>query len=188
MAIKDKSGNVYKLRGPNPMMESQDLWDMQQVVFLNKDADFDVIIVPDTTKSVRKILKDYIQKEPKEQQLELITEKPNQKLHVDEKMNQLLEEKKIPILCQMAILKESIDPLYGVKYSSVTYGPTFTFRGIIASESDLEIQLWSDQKIQPQSIVFPQNGNKRCWKIDNLMEKSGGYLMHATISDISPRF
>ena len=35
MPIKDKHGNVYKLRGPNPIMNQQQEWDKSKVAFFN---------------------------------------------------------------------------------------------------------------------------------------------------------
>lgn len=35
MAIKDKDGKVYKLRGPNPLMGDQKAWDNKHVKFVN---------------------------------------------------------------------------------------------------------------------------------------------------------
>lgn len=35
MAIKDKNGNVYRLRGPNPVMEDQDKWDSSKMKLIN---------------------------------------------------------------------------------------------------------------------------------------------------------
>lgn len=35
MAIKDKNGNVYKLRGPNPLMLEQRDWDRTQLTLIN---------------------------------------------------------------------------------------------------------------------------------------------------------
>lgn len=35
MAIKDKDGSVYKLRGPNPLMKSQEDWDKKDLKLIN---------------------------------------------------------------------------------------------------------------------------------------------------------
>ena len=35
MAIKDRDGNIYKLRGPNPLLETQEEWDKKKLSFYN---------------------------------------------------------------------------------------------------------------------------------------------------------
>jgi hypothetical protein len=43
MAIKDKDGKVYKLRGPNPIMKEQSEWDQSYVKLINLDWKSEVI-------------------------------------------------------------------------------------------------------------------------------------------------
>ena len=38
MAIKDRDGKVYKLRGPNPLMKDQREWDKRRTKFFNLDG------------------------------------------------------------------------------------------------------------------------------------------------------
>ena len=50
MAIKTKDGNVYKLRGPNPIMTEQELWNKDKLKFIN--FQFETETVKDTGKVV----------------------------------------------------------------------------------------------------------------------------------------
>ena len=41
MVIKNKDGSEYKLRGPNPIMKNQNLWDNFQIHNMNFDEVID---------------------------------------------------------------------------------------------------------------------------------------------------
>jgi hypothetical protein len=43
MPIKDKDGNVYRLRGPNPVMKTQDQWDKNKVKLINFDFEEEIV-------------------------------------------------------------------------------------------------------------------------------------------------
>ena len=43
MAIKDKDGNVYKLRGPNPLMRNQQEWDRSKLKFINMGSTTEIV-------------------------------------------------------------------------------------------------------------------------------------------------
>ena len=57
MAIKDKDGNVYKLRGPNPMMKEQKPWDLKHVKLLNFNWKEET--KKDTANPIQKFKEDY---------------------------------------------------------------------------------------------------------------------------------
>ena len=52
MGIKDKDGNVYKLRGPNPIMNKQDQWDKSKIKLIN--AKWEDIIFEDEDNAIDK--------------------------------------------------------------------------------------------------------------------------------------
>jgi hypothetical protein len=55
MAIKDKDGKVYKLRGPNPLMKDQRVWDKKQTKFFNLDG-WQTEVVEDATQEVPNVV------------------------------------------------------------------------------------------------------------------------------------
>ena len=57
MGIKDKDGNVYKLRGPNPIMNKQDQWDKSKIKLIN--AKWEDIIFEDEDNAIDKFKSDY---------------------------------------------------------------------------------------------------------------------------------
>ena len=58
MAIKDKDGNVYKLRGPNPLMKDQKVdWDLKSLKFINMGWSNE--IVEDVRNPVKKFKTDF---------------------------------------------------------------------------------------------------------------------------------
>jgi len=57
MAIKDKDGKVYKLRGPNPLMKDQKEWDTKKTKLINVGWDSEV--VEDERNPVKKFKSDF---------------------------------------------------------------------------------------------------------------------------------
>lgn len=58
MAIKDKDGNVYKLRGPNPLMKTQQEWDRAKLNFINMGR-HDSEVVEDERNPIDKFKEDF---------------------------------------------------------------------------------------------------------------------------------
>lgn len=44
MAIKDRDGNVYQLRGPNPLMKTQQEWDRNSLQVFNLNKESEVVV------------------------------------------------------------------------------------------------------------------------------------------------
>jgi len=57
MAIKDKEGKIYKLRGPNPLMKNQTDWDKAKLHLINMGWDEE--IVEDARNPIKKFETDY---------------------------------------------------------------------------------------------------------------------------------
>lgn len=55
MAIKDKDGNVFKLKGPNPLMKTQEPWDKKYIKLINFDKISNLIEMIDLKNPIREM-------------------------------------------------------------------------------------------------------------------------------------
>lgn len=211
MSIKDKDGNVYKLRGPNPLVKNRNDWDKNKITLINfkkiKEEIFE-----DKKKNIKKPIdiaedlslfqgpepsknisaQDFIEKiaepeqPPKEDKKEF---KIN--INVDERAARALLERGVEYYCSPVIgHKEIVDELYGTSYKTPKYGTKFLFDAIIVDQSDLQLQIWCVKDISKDSVIYRKNqqGGERWWRISDTESKSGGYLCLASISDVNPDF
>jgi hypothetical protein len=215
MAIRDKDGNVYKIRGPNPLVKNSDNWDKNKITLINFQT-----IKEETVEDKRKSQKTPIDigkdlnlsQEPEESRVvppqeflnkinepeptEQPVEEPVQKdfkinINVDERVARALLERGVEYFCSPVIgHKEIVDELYGTSYKTPKYGTKFLFDAIIIDQSDLQLQIWCVKELSKDSIVYRKNqqGGERWWRITEKEAKSGGYLCLATVSDVNPDF
>lgn len=203
MAIINQDGKQYKLRGPNPMMKTQELWDTSKIILHNMQ--FEPLIVEETKKDQTiidsSIGKEIIVPDTKSSPIEepkptvVKIEEPTQqvvpeiKQPIEERYVKILEERKIIFHCLPVEIHHFEDAFYGEATQRISFGGKFDFPGIIVSIDDLEITFWSDRPIKEKSIIFPTKLEmKRWWRVDKNEEKSGGYMHYAVPSDISPDF
>ena len=59
MSIRDRDGNVYKLRGPNPAMRDQSQWETDRAKFINMNFGKTTEVVADERNPVKKFKTDY---------------------------------------------------------------------------------------------------------------------------------
>lgn len=211
MSIKDKDGNVYKLRGPNPLVKNRNDWDKNKITLINfkkiKEEIFE-----DKKKNIKKPIdiaedlslfqgpepskkisaQDFIEKiaEP-EQPPEEDKKEFKININVDERAARALLERGVEYYCSPVIgHKEIVDELYGTSYKTPKYGTKFLFDAIIVDQSDLQLQIWCVKDISKDSVIYRKNqqGGERWWRISDTESKSGGYLCLASISDVNPDF
>jgi hypothetical protein len=193
MPILDKHGKIYTLRGPNPLLEHQDRWDVSQTVLINFTAE-EVVIhdtyvlhwpkEPERTSVLAEFAEEIKAAEVEEEILEVIPDDEEE----DQEISAILDRHSVSILC-MPVLKETKhENDYGDVHISYEYGEETTFRGIIVEETGLYLKVWSDRKFNPKSILYPQGLGNRFWKIEYDEEKSGGYVMTCISSTVHPVF
>jgi hypothetical protein len=93
---------------------------------------------------------------------------------------------KVRVYCLPALpIKDDIyDEVHDIKY-----GQQFLFEAVVVSQNDFAIMFWTNiDMINKHSIIFPQNRQKRWWKVLRKEEKGPGFLYTATPSDIQPDF
>lgn len=216
MAIKDKDGTVYKLRGPNPLVKNMADWDRTKVELINLGYKSEIVTdernpikaakenvldigkqlkleVPAETRSVP--VQEFIQEIAEEP---IVTQEPEQEpeepqpvvLEVDESAALLLKKRGVEYNCLPAIgTKTHEDEFYGNSYQTTIYGTAFIFDAIIVDESDLELQFWGVRPITKGSIVYRRvKTGERWWRVDSVEPKTNGYLCIAHSSELSPDF
>jgi hypothetical protein len=95
---------------------------------------------------------------------------------------------KVIFHCMRAVQKMVRDDFYDESRPKIEYDKTFSFEAIIASQNDINMMFWTNIEIERQSIVYPQNMEKRWWEIVEVQERGGGYL-HITIpTTVNPSF
>lgn len=195
MAIKDNDGNVFRLKGPNPLMKEQDFWDKNSLVLLNMK--FDSIVEKCTNQKTenKKTIKPTPQPKVEIKEVEIEPEIDNVVVipKVEEKQEsvpkytynvaKILSERKISFHCLPTILTKDE---YGEEVR--VFSKKFIFEGITVKEEDFSYSFWSDKKIEIGSIIFPISSSKRWWKVTYFTEISGGYMMTAILSHLNPDF
>lgn len=222
MALKNKDGTVYKLRGPNPVLKDQKLWDSFKVHNMQVQGE----IQPDasdiqairTDFQVRNNFLDDLDQAAAEQEANSIdikvvesvakTELP--KLQISEPIKvketraveaplpetipaKSIDVPKIFIYCLPAVIKSKTDEVYGDNYQTIKYNDPFSFEGIVLDQSDLTFKFWTQtdsltSQIQHGSVLFPKGNQRRWWRVQNKIEKTGGWIITAHPSDFQPHF
>lgn len=186
MSIKKKDGSFYKISGPNPLMNNQDLWkDYKKYNFdwlpeVVKDGTFFNIIKD------QEIIKEPEEKKEKEQEQKTIKlEQLTEKIIKNENI-----KKYNPILCFCLPAKntEKKDDLYDESFKRTEYLEKFIIEIIILDKDDLYIKIWCKDKLTEKSILYPRNKDKRWWKITEVSSAPSGYYYLGSTSDYTPSF
>lgn len=218
MPIKDKDGSIYKLRGPNPIMDNQEVWDKSKLTFIN--FNWEPIIVENNKFNNQKSLegfnldiKEKIISNPIKQEEILITEKPKKKkkkkrplieellpkpqlepepIPIKEPIveKQQIESKTAQLLDKHKKMFHCLPSVLKIVDNEVMngWGENIQFAGVIINETPNEILFWTDKKVSLKSIVFPKNDSKMCWRIQKMEPQSVGYTYYGTPSDFNPNF
>lgn len=208
MAIKDKDGKVYSLRGPNPLMKDQKVWNKGNVRLINmKFWDKDVIEAEDKdlTEFNAKILNigtelDLATNEESatrvidaksfvaEIQATPQKEEPVE-INANERMYRILKERGMEYHCAPAIDKRThTDNLYGDKRQYYVYGDKYMFDAIVIDQTDFQLHFWCVRPITVGSIVYHNSKEGRWWRVMEVNEKTGGFMAECGISDSNPDF
>lgn len=201
MAIKDKDGNVFKLSGPNPVMKTQELWDLKNIIYHNmkfgeiiaegeREPEINVVLhkLSDQPTTQEVLARAEPQPIPVEEEPVSVAVMEPVKPSVTQKTAQLLQKNKVIFYCLPVLIQKYSDDLYGGEYTKDIYGDKFAFPAIVIEETDLVIQFWADTKLPERSVVYPKMRTKRWWRIQESSEKSGGHLYSAVASDVNPDF
>ena len=206
MAIKNKDGTVYKLQEPNPLTKDQE-WDLLEsdFVFHNFDWASETIANDSLSSGLNSdfnvkdsVISDFpeIKVEPKPEVVLKDPEPLNPEPKIESNPKTKAKLKNVVLMhCSPAEIRERQDELYGDTYKSIQYGEKFTFEAVIVERNDLYMRFWTNIKLSEGSVVFPSKyrdgvkfGEHRWWRVNQLVEKSGGHLTQAVVSDYHPDF
>lgn len=216
MAIKDKDGSVYRLRGPNPLLKDQKEWDLARIRLIN--LGWKETIVEDKRSPIQEAkmhsidigeelglkenpkgkvvpAKEFISEiaQPVKQSPKIeepVLDEPVQ-INVDPRMARILKERGVEYYCAPCIgYKTHTDNLYGDSYKTSVYGEQYMFDAIVIDQSDFQLQFWCVKAINKDSIAFKKDkeGGERWWRVLDVEPKTGGYLVRLNVSDSNPDF
>lgn len=212
MAIQDKNGKIYKLQGPNPIMQTQELWDNKQITLININCQEHTASDPKRNRTIEKLCpqKPPVQThvvEPPIETTQLLVEPPTSEQElitpapVNDSLSYTNEQSQPPIYTREDIKKKIDffhclpietktikDALSGQSMTINTYGKKFSFEGIIVEEEDLYLIFWTTKELALYSVVYPKNYSKRWWKIQNLESDKGGWTITGVPSLDNPDF
>jgi hypothetical protein len=203
MTLRNKDGTIYKLAGPNPAMKDQNLWDEFKTHNMQWDSE-----KAEATDKVTPISSDFDVRETflsaldkAKADIKVVETKPEMPAPVVERKavvqpDPIREEEKVQdgiekvfIHVLPAYLRERRDALYGDSYKTIQYGKPTSFEGVILEQTDLAIQVWTDtDKIGVGSVLFPKTGFRRWWRVQEKVQKGGGWVLAAMPSDHQPSF
>ena len=197
--IKNKDGTVYRLNTPNPLVSDQEFW-AEKDKFIVHNFNWDKVLtelgdfLPSFPLQKPDLLEPKVKPElePEIEELEIEEEEVEEE---PKKEEPLYLKNVVVIHCQPAIVKEHKDELYDESYTKTQYGEKFTFEGIMIQREDFMILFWTNLKLTKNSILYPSKyrdgvkfGDYRWWKVNDMREKSGGFVVQAVVSDYQPDF
>lgn len=203
MAIKNKDGSVYKLRGPNPLMQTQQEWDRSKLNLFNIGAQKREIVIEakpeDHITTIKKTpvkpkarvieARKFIEEIKSEPVAPVIQQQIPPKPREDDQATRLLKERGVTFYCAPAISRTVKDDFYGNSYGVLEYGDKYEFRAVPIDESDLELQFWCLDAVTTGSVIYRKDRRgERWWRIRQAAPESGGWLVNCIPSDSSPDF
>jgi hypothetical protein len=189
MVIKNKDGSEYKLSKPNPHMKNQLLWDSFELHNMNFENIKELIKKNKVEIKKTEVLIEETEEEKEKE--EAIVEVVKKEEIVEEVIKKEEESsvKKTLIYCLPAKIKFHEDILYGEVKKTVTYDKKFKFEAIIINITDVSMDIWTNAiMIEKESILYPQNFDKRWWKVNNISSKFDGNILSCVLSSINPSF
>jgi hypothetical protein len=186
MVIKNKDGSEYKLSKPNPHMKNQLLWDSFELHNMNFE-NIKELVKKNKVEIKEKV--EEVEEEEEAKEKEVVVKK-----EVKEAIKEVAKEeessvKKTLIYCLPAKIKFHEDILYGEVKKTITYDKKFKFEAVILNTTDVSMDIWTNAiTIEKESILYPQNFDKRWWKVNNISSKFDGNILSCVLSSINPSF
>jgi DNA-binding protein YbaB len=196
MVIKNKDGSEYKLSKPNPHMKNQLLWDRFELHNMNFE-NIKGLIKKNKVEIKEKVeeVEELEELVEQEEELEVVKKEIKEAIkEVKEVIKEVTKEeessvKKTLIYCLPAKIKFHEDILYGEVKKTINYDKKFKFEAVILNITDVSMDIWTNAIIiEKESILYPQNFDKRWWKVNNISSKFDGNILSCVLSSINPSF
>lgn len=194
MTLRKSDGTPYRLNRPNPLMLNQEIWDGD---FVLHNFKFKETVIEDGSKfnyrsvehvpfadEIANAIQDEGEDLPPIETVKAETPPPKATSILKHSPN------KIVVYCLPGVIKKVRDDLYGDTKTKIEYvSEPFTFEGIVLLADDISISVWcpTDQ-VTVGSIIYPQNNEKRWWRVMKSSPNTEGWMLEAGISDFQPRF
>lgn len=212
MAILDKHGKVYELRGPNPILETQTPWDRDQIELINMHEDgrevlkdkktdlqraaervFDIGRIiqqrPISAKQFMEEIKAPVEEpkpEPPPPEPEKVPEPPPPPEPQPQRTTipEKVQKAAVRLLCVPVVMVR----IGTSKLLQSRFGDKFSFEGVILNQEDLNLKFWTTTKIKDGSIIYPQTLDKRWWKVVHSQPSANGWIYDSVPSNLNPDF
>jgi hypothetical protein len=197
MTLYNKDGSIYKLSAPNPIMKEQQIWSKFVVHNMKWKPEYredGTVVLPLESdlslepKTQTEIFLSELTDSKEEKKPEVTPEPIEPVSKVEKSINTKNDIKKTFIYCLPANIKEKKDNLYGEIFKKLEYEKPTSFEAVIISQGDMLIEMWSDVYFEQGSILYPRNGDKRWWKINEVSPKLGGWIIKGLPSQDQPSF
>lgn len=205
MALKNRDGTAYRLAGPIPFMREQAMWENYQLhnfrfkgvtvedkgpLQIAQEARLGFVEeLADLTRADEEFVAEPVVDVKLEEPLPPVAETKVQQPPTAVSSMLKHSPNKVTVYCLPGTMKKMKDDLYGEVRSQVVYGDPFVFEGVVLYGDDTSLSLWcpTDQ-IGKGSILYPQNAEKRWWRVMAVEPNMQGWMLHTTISDYQPQF
>ena len=201
MGLKKRDGTPFRLAGPVPYMRDQQMWEaftLHNFTFKGVTVDDNgpeevvrqgklgfVEELADLTKQDAKAV-EVIEPTPVEELPEQI---PTKKMPSGTAATLNNAPNKVTVRCLPGVIQKNKDDLYGETRSQIVYGDPFMFEGVVVYGDDLAMTVWSPtDQVTKGSVIFPQNRDKRWWRVASVESKMEGWMLHCGVSDFQPQY
>ena len=195
MALKNSDGTVYKLRGPNPILKDQKLWESFQTHNMHWQGD----TLPDSSElqaiktdfQVRNNFLDDLDQAAAEQEAQVTEIKVVETLQKSE--SKVTENRIVEVPASENIVAKAIDVSKIFIHCLPAVIKDKKDEGVLLDQSDLTFKFWTQSdsftnQIQQGSIIFPKVNQRRWWRVQTKVEKTGGWIIICHPSDYQPHF
>lgn len=175
--IINPDGSTYHLRGPNPIMAGQSIWD--GAIGHNLDQYEEISYIPRSWK-----FKEIKTEEKKEKQVVISAPSPPHRVIID-----FDTPEKVKCWVLPTEIKTIIDPVYGDQTRKFVWGKKFSMEISFENVGDVHSVFWTNaiESISPGSIIYTE---MRHWKVDAYEKhpEGDGIFIKCSITDQTPSF
>ena len=187
LTIKRKDGTIFRLRGPNPIMDEQEIWNGKDFKLHNFDSDEEHVQMAPKIKFEGMNFENLTEIEPEEITVE-IKETPVPPEVKPKQPRPPKSRNLIKVYCLPASFEQVTDSVYGDVKTTLSYGEQFQFECELVSADDLTCVVKTNLTgVEKQSIIFFP-AERRWWKVVGVEHNNNGLFLTCMPSDIQPSF
>lgn len=194
--IKNRDGSTFRLRGPNPLLKSQNIGQEGAALIIHNieslTQEIEDVVYKQQTKTIRES-----KPAPKPEPAQVIdqpkpavqvVEQPKPEPVKHKAHNDISKERKPVAYCLPAIEDMKYDMLTGKFNSTTRYGEKFTFEVQMVEEDYLSCLMWGPLQEMPLNSIIYIFDQRRWWKVLGTEPYQGGLLINCMPSEKNPSF